>query len=67
MTAGVVAKAVDDRVRSGQVIGRLGNTGASAAPHLHFHVVNGRAAARSDGYPFELRSFKLAGRVRGRS
>ena len=61
LVPGSVRVQAGDRVRAGQVIGRLGNTGASAAPHLHFHVVNGRAAARSDGYPFEFGSFKLAG------
>ena len=28
-------------MRAGQKIGELGNSGASLAPHLHFHVVNG--------------------------
>jgi hypothetical protein len=51
---------VGDRVHTGKTIGRLGNSGASLAPHLHFHVVNGRHAARSDGYPYVLDKFKLA-------
>ena len=51
---------IGDRVHAGQTIGRLGNSGASLAPHLHFHVVNGRHAARSDGYPYVLDRFKLA-------
>ena len=29
----------DTVVRRGQVLGRIGNTGNSDAPHLHFHVV----------------------------
>jgi hypothetical protein len=44
------------------VIGCLGNSGASLAPHLHFHVVNGPSAAVSDGFPFVLRSFDRAGK-----
>ena len=51
---------VGDRVHAGETIGRLGNSGVSLAPHLHFHVVNGRHAARSDGYPYVLDKFKLA-------
>jgi hypothetical protein len=51
---------VGDRVHAGEAIGLLGNSGASLAPHLHFHVVNGRHAARSDGFPYVLDRFKLA-------
>ena len=58
---GSVRVEAGDRVRAGQVIARLGNSGASAAPHLHYHVVNGRAGARADGYPYEVDSFKVAG------
>src|SRR3954453_15429790 len=32
---------VGNRVRAGQVLGRLGNSGNSDFPHLHFHVMNG--------------------------
>jgi len=39
------------------MIGRLGNTGNSDAPHLHFHIMNGPGPLSSDGLPFELRSF----------
>src|SRR5204862_8280727 len=38
-----------DRVRTGQVIGRLGNSGNSTAPHLHFHIMNGPSTPAADG------------------
>jgi murein DD-endopeptidase MepM/ murein hydrolase activator NlpD len=60
MKPGSVAVEVGDRVKTGRALGELGNSGASAAPHLHFHVVNGPHVAASDGYPFVFDSFELA-------
>ncbi len=52
-----------DRVRRGQIIGRLGNTGNTSAPHLHFHVMRGPSPLASDGVPYTLRRFDLTGQV----
>ena len=52
-----------EHVHTGQVLGLLGNSGGSLAPHLHFHIVNGPSAAASDGYPYTLNHFKLAARA----
>jgi murein DD-endopeptidase MepM/ murein hydrolase activator NlpD len=54
---------VGQHVRRGQVIGCLGNSGGSLAPHLHFHVVNGPHGALSDGFPFVQRSFARTGKT----
>jgi murein DD-endopeptidase MepM/ murein hydrolase activator NlpD len=50
-----------DRVEAGQELGRLGNTGNTSAPHLHFHVMAGSSPLGSDGLPFVLSKFDLAG------
>jgi murein DD-endopeptidase MepM/ murein hydrolase activator NlpD len=51
-----------DRVRSGQVIGRLGNTGSSSSgPHLHFHVADARTTLAAEGAPYVFRSFEVLG------
>jgi hypothetical protein len=40
-----------DFVKQGQVIGLLGNSGNSDAPHLHFHLMNGKNILSSRGLP----------------
>jgi murein DD-endopeptidase MepM/ murein hydrolase activator NlpD len=57
---GSVRVNVGDKVQAGNVIGLLGNSGASLAPHLHFHIVNGPSPITSDGYPYVIKSFGLA-------
>ena len=50
-----------DRVRRGQVLGLLGNSGNSNAPHLHFHISNGDSWFASEGVPFLFDSFEVLG------
>lgn len=38
LQSGSVRVHVDDRVKAGDVIGKLGSSGNSTEPHLHFHV-----------------------------
>ena len=50
-----------DRVTTGQVIGLLGNTGNSTAPHLHFHVMDGPSPLDANGLPFVFTNFSSRG------
>lgn len=50
-----------DHVTTGQVLGLVGNTGNSLAPHLHFQVMDGPLAMASNGLPYELNSFQILG------
>jgi hypothetical protein len=52
-----------DRVKRGQVLGKLGNTGNTSAPHLHFHLMDGPSVLGSNGIPYLLGSFALAGQI----
>jgi Peptidase family M23 len=54
---------VGDVVRTGQVLGLVGNTGNSTAPHLHFHLMDGPSPLASEGLPFEVVDFTSAGVV----
>jgi murein DD-endopeptidase MepM/ murein hydrolase activator NlpD len=51
------------RVHRGEVLGELGNTGNTSAPHLHIQVMNGPSPLASDGLPYVIDRFELAGQV----
>ncbi len=53
---------VGQRVRTGQELGLLGNTGISDAPHLHFHIMDGPDPINANGLPFEFSYFEGQGR-----
>jgi hypothetical protein len=55
---------VGDRVRRGQILARVGNTGNTTAPHLHFHVMSATLSLASNGLPYVIDTFDLVGRVR---
>jgi murein DD-endopeptidase MepM/ murein hydrolase activator NlpD len=51
MQPGSVRVRRGQRVAPGEVLGRLGNSGATTGPHLHFHLMDGPALLGSDGLP----------------
>ena len=54
---------VGTRVRRGQVLGLLGNSGNSDAPHLHFHITDGPSPMGSEGVPYIFESLQYRGTV----
>jgi murein DD-endopeptidase MepM/ murein hydrolase activator NlpD len=50
-----------DKVRGGQVLALLGNSGNSDAPHLHFGIEDGPLPFASNGVPFVFSSFTTTG------
>ena len=53
------------RVVTGQVLGLLGNSGNSTAPHLHFQLIDGPALLTSDGVPYVFEQQTLLARPQG--
>jgi murein DD-endopeptidase MepM/ murein hydrolase activator NlpD len=51
------------RVRRGDVLGKLGNSGNSTGPHLHLQVMNAASFLDADGLPFVIDEFRLDGVV----
>jgi murein DD-endopeptidase MepM/ murein hydrolase activator NlpD len=52
-----------DLVKRGQVLGKLGNTGNTSAPHLHFQIMGGPSPLGSNGVPYIFDALTLEGEI----
>ena len=52
-----------DQVKKGAVLGKLGNTGNTSAPHLHFHIMNRPSPLAADGIPYLIDGFDFSGQI----
>ena len=60
---GSVAVEIGDQVVTGQPIGRLGNSGNSIGPHLHFGLIDGVNPLTANSVPMVLDDYELTGSV----
>lgn len=60
---GSVKVKVGERVKRGQVLALLGNSGNTTAPHLHFHVMDALSPLGANKVPYVIDKFTLAGVV----
>ncbi|MCB1043177.1 MAG: M23 family metallopeptidase [Acidobacteria bacterium] len=65
MQQGSVRVAMGEVVKRGQVLGLLGNSGNSSAPHLHYHLMAGDTLFRSDPIPLRFKNVFFDGVAKG--
>jgi Peptidase family M23 len=63
MIPGSLTVKLGDRVVRGQVLGKVGNSGNSSAPHLHMHVVDRNRIFAANGLPYVFSRFDVTGRI----
>jgi hypothetical protein len=63
MIPGSITVAAGDEVRRGKVLGLVGNSGNSSAPHLHLHVMSTPSALAANGLPYVIDGYELIGRI----
>jgi hypothetical protein len=56
---------VGDRVRRGQTLGLVGNSGNSTEPHLHFHIADRVSPLGAEGIPYVHERLEYVGRCTG--
>jgi len=62
---GSVRVKVGQRLKTGQQIGLLGNSGNTTAPHLHFGVYDGPDPLTSNSVPFGIKRYRFQGNAGG--
>jgi hypothetical protein len=60
MQPGSVRVKKGDKVRRGEVLGLVGNSGNTSAPHVHFHVMDSPSPLASNGVPYLMDRFSVS-------
>ena len=61
---GTVTVKPGDKVKPGTVLGKLGNSGNSTAPHLHFGLLDRPDGLAGDSLPFVIDQFTVTGTLK---
>jgi hypothetical protein len=60
MQAGSLQVKAGDRVRRGQLLGRIGASGDAREPHLHFEVTTDAKPAVGEGVPYVIDEYRIS-------
>jgi hypothetical protein len=60
---GTIRVRAGQRVKRGDVLAQLGNSGNSDAPHLHLHVMDRPSPLGAEGLPFLFQRLETSGRI----
>ena len=61
MMPGSVKVHAGETVTPGQLLGRVGNSGNTIAPHLHFQLMDRPSSLAANGLPYEINAFQITG------
>ena len=61
MAPGSVAVDLHQQVRKGQLLGKVGNSGNTTAPHLHMQAMDRPSSLAANGLPYVFADFRLTG------
>lgn len=59
MQPGSVRVVAGAKVKRGDLLGKVGNSGNTSAPHLHFHVMDGPSPLTANGIPYVIDRFRI--------
>ncbi|MBB4823688.1 murein DD-endopeptidase MepM/ murein hydrolase activator NlpD [Sporosarcina luteola] len=59
LQTGSIQVSVGQRVKKGEVIGRVGHSGNSFAPHLHFQLMDSSDIATANGLPIAFEQYEV--------
>lgn len=63
MQPGSITVKPGDRITTGQVIGRVGNSGHTSEPHIHIHLQDSAESGWGEGIPLYFYNYRLNGQL----
>lgn len=61
MAPNSIAVTLNQRVKKGELLGRVGNSGNSSAPHLHLQAMDRPSSLAANGLPYVFERFRITG------